>query len=150
VVCAGVAVGKVGGVVVADEDVVAAEEAADEEAGAADGAAFEARALVDPAGAWGFGCAVEFADVWDVEAVFEGLPDVCEFGLVDSFADGLGRCDLPGLMPFPNANRSLCVRSHSVFGLTTRYRHASPIYLVAMGVKISIVHNQRRRFTLTA
>ncbi len=48
-VCARVAVGEVGRVVVADEDVVAAEEAADEEAGAADGAAFEARALVDPA-----------------------------------------------------------------------------------------------------
>ena len=48
-VCARVAVGEVGRVVVADEDVVAAEEAADEEAGAADGAAFEARAFVDPA-----------------------------------------------------------------------------------------------------
>ena len=75
-VCARVAVGEVGGVVVADEDVIAAEEAADEGAGAADGAAFEAGAFVDPARARGFGCAVEFADVRDVEAVFEGLPDV--------------------------------------------------------------------------
>ncbi len=51
-------------------------------------------------------------------------------------------------MPFPNASRSLCVRSHSVFGLTTRYRHASPIYLVVMGVKISIDHRQLSKMTI--